>query len=480
MIFEEYNKIEGFTFNRRLEASDWRYSATALGIKRFLNFHSLPYRSRKRNFYYNIEDISNEKDDRNYLAFVESYFHEYMHHIKILELLKFESNEENIKEINDKLSANTIMKRIFKEIKYDGKNKDEIKILISKNKDDIIRDTYINGKKMYAKYCNTSKYRTQKGEVCRLLGFYVDTGRKLRSLGFGFNKNARIYNDELEFDFIPFAFTKGIEAIFINNNISMENIFITNDRFVNKIQNINEWKNSFFNYVKGSQYIDYDVEIIKKVMELEGYKNNYYESFYLRSPTINIFKELSERRDKQYIVKILKLPIKINESEIRLINEVINCIINLRNLDELINSFFKLKIDNQASILAILININTVIYKNLDRLEGNMDNDKYLKTTRDTAFDVLNKLKEMGNENKIKTYRHKLISAIVTNDYDHFIEIMLQLSSYTEIAFIFMHELIADFETNKNLAYAFINSLIENKEKSDEKDKNKNEKENEK
>ena len=66
---------------------------------------------------------------------------------------------------------------------------------------------------------------------------------------------------------------------------------------------------------------------------------------------------------------------------------------------------------------------------------------------------------EKNLENKMKGYRQKLTSSIVAKDYDRFIEIMLQLSSYTETAFPFLHELIKDFEGNKNLAYEFINNL---------------------
>ena len=61
-----------------------------------------------------------------------------------------------------------------------------------------------------------------------------------------------------------------------------------------------------------------------------------------------------------------------------------------------------------------------------------------------------------GQENKIKGYQQRLANTLISKDYNRFIEIMLQLSSYTQVPFI----LIEDFESNKNLAYNFINSLI--------------------
>lgn len=96
-----------------------------------------------------------------------------------------------------------------------------------------------------------------------------------------------------------------------------------------------------------------------------------------------------------------------------------------------------------------------------------MDKEKYLASSIKTAMSLVAKLKNSGNENKIKTYRHKLTAALVANDSDRFIEIMLQLSSYTETPFVFLHDLIADFDSHKNLAYAFVNALMENDYKSE-------------
>ena len=91
-----------------------------------------------------------------------------------------------------------------------------------------------------------------------------------------------------------------------------------------------------------------------------------------------------------------------------------------------------------------------------------MDKDKYLGMAAMNAKSVVEYFKKNTAENKIKSYRQKLTSAIVARDYDRFIEIMLQLSSYTQMAFPFLHKLISDFEVNKNLAYAFVNRLLDN------------------
>ena len=68
------------------------------------------------------------------------------------------------------------------------------------------------------------------------------------------------------------------------------------------------------------------------------------------------------------------------------------------------------------------------------------------------------------------SYRSKLIGALVANDNDRFIEIMLQLQSYTQVPFEFLHYLIVDFEGNK-IKHDFVNQLnfgLENEEKKEE------------
>lgn len=309
-------------------------------------------------------------------------------------------------------------------------------------------------------------FRKPKAEVCRLLGYYVDTGRKLKSLGFGFDKKARSYEDAEEFDFIPFAFSKGMEAIFIHNNMDIQSLEQSFNWMNGTLENLDEWRGRFYNYIKGEEYLEYDVEIIKKGMENDDDKNEYYSNLFLRETAIDIFKELSTRKDKESLFKGMKSFIKINENYyINIMNEVTDSIINLCDIDSLIDML--LKKGGPSFVNAMLIRINVVIYSHLSRLGEGMDKEKYLASSIKTAMSLVAKLKNSGNENKIKTYRHKLTAALVANDSDRFIEIMLQLSSYTETPFVFLHDLIADFDHNKNLAYAFVNALIENDYKSE-------------
>ena len=65
-------------------------------------------------------------------------------------------------------------------------------------------------------------------------------------------------------------------------------------------------------------------------------------------------------------------------------------------------------------------------------------------------------------KNKIESYRQKLTSSIIFKDYDRVCQILLQLSNYSGVEFGFIYDLFDDFESNKDLAYTFINALSKN------------------
>lgn len=62
-------------------------------------------------------------------------------------------------------------------------------------------------------------------------------------------------------------------------------------------------------------------------------------------------------------------------------------------------------------------------------------------------------------ENKLRTYRTKLLSAMVGNNYDKASQILLHLSIYSGVHFPFASEIFADFEQNKDVLYTFIEAL---------------------
>ena len=57
--FEE----NSFNYNRRIEPSDWRYSAAIVGMIRFFKDRNIPYSVKGRYLYYNFEDVCNDGKD---------------------------------------------------------------------------------------------------------------------------------------------------------------------------------------------------------------------------------------------------------------------------------------------------------------------------------------------------------------------------------------------------------------------------------
>lgn len=472
--FEE-NSI---SYNSRIEPSDWRYSAAIVGMIRFFDDRKIAYSSKGRYLYYNFEDIHNESNDlegdRNYLLFAEKWFSDKMHHKELgIRLEQSEFTEEQISEINKILSVNiVVMKEVFKGVKFDGTNKKQIEQLIEDNRLKLIKGIFSNANSGYKKFINNSKYRSESGEVCRLLGFCVDTGRKTKSIGFCFDKESRTFNDEVEFDFIPFAFSQSGSSIFINNNTSIKYLLQSNGEMnyflKQQFENQKTWNSVFYSYSEGAGFIDYDVEVIVKNMETD-----YYESMFIRQPAIKIFKNIADNRDfSDSLANVFKRHIKVNDNYyINVMQEVTDSILNELSLDDLIERLMKLEYDTESNTpetfcLSRLIYINEIIYKNM---EGNMEKTPEFKGSSAAASQVVQYFISNRQENKIKGYQQRLANTLISKDYDRFVEIMLQLSSYTEVPFVFMHKLIQDFEANKNLAYNFINSLIISSKRKDEK-----------
>ncbi|WP_158520808.1 type I CRISPR-associated protein Cas8a1/Csx8 [Finegoldia magna] len=461
-------------FNRRICPSDWRFSASIVGMIRFFEEEEIEFDISEDGFYlyYNYEDVSEENDEK-YFDYVEKTYHDSLHHTVLEDLLRInDKSEEQIKIIKEKMNGNSIMKKVLKGIDFeDDKN---ILEKISGNREEIIRDTFKNAKFGYAKFANSNKIRSEEGKVCRLNGYYVDTSRKTKSIGFAFDDKTRNYNDFIEFDYIPFAFTQDRESVFINNNISVILLKNSNDALVNKNQdkgklsyklNKNFRNEIFYNFSEASSFIDYDVEVILKSQD-----NDFFETIFVRKEAIEIFESISKiDSEKQYIQKALKYKIKINDDYyIDILNYVTNSVLNLQVLDKLIVFLFRYKFniksnDNKRAeksdygfLISQLIRVNKLIYR---KLYDGGDNNMTYKNVYESAEEVKRKLKEKNMENKLGSYRSKLIGALTANDKDRFIIVLLNLSSYAQVQFDFLTLLTKDFDLYKNVAFDFVSKL---------------------
>ncbi|MEF9992352.1 MAG: type I CRISPR-associated protein Cas8a1/Csx8 [Peptostreptococcaceae bacterium] len=457
-------KIKDSKYDTKIEASDWRFSAAILGLMQYLSHHNFDFEVDDEYLLYNSQDIDEEK----YLQFIEYKYSGELHHTVVESILSSDDiSDGQVKIVNEKLIANTIMKKHFNKIKFDGSNKEQILNIISKNRSEIAKETFGKKSNLYANYISVNmkapiELFKEEQNYCRLVGYSCsDENRKSNSIGYNFVKNNYVSSDILEFDFIPLAFTGDREAFFINDNFTLQRLKNTNYILAKKVEldqgteskNIDARQSLFKGIIESADFIDYDVEVIFKDKEKE-----YFETLYFRKDVINILKEL---KNSNFNYKSICFSYKINEKYyINIQKEVTNSILNNIVLDEIIELILKDKekkdrrLKNNSYLVNQLININVLIR-----------GDKEMKDRLKGSFACAKQVAEILPSNKIDSYRQKLTSSIIFKDYDRVCQILLQLSNYSNIEFGFVYDLYENFEDNKDLAYTFINALSKNKDK---------------
>ena len=487
-----------YGFDTAISASDWKYSAAITGLMYYFKELEKKYEIKKITIdeitdsylLYNKEDINEE----NYLDFIEKFYSKYsedtLAHKKLENQLKHskEFTPEIIKNIKENMSENTILKKIFSKIKFDGTNKDEVLKLLDESRYSIIKETFRNKKDLYDNYCQTSRL-LEKGDnsPCRLKGYYFDPNRKSKATGYNFISSSVDYFDDEVFDFIPFAFTgSSYETIFLNDNLDLEILENMNyklrEYFFEEKENeterlkslkqekaIKEKKNEeievnqnsvplkklFLNILqKKVDYIKYGMEIIYKNRDKE-----YFETWYLRNESIKIFKKIED-------FSKLDIRIKITDKYyFNLLDEIFSSILNLSSLRNSILYLLKERekfIKNNNKIIekynyAInqLIKVNQII-----RNGGKKVNWKLKNSIENCASAVTNKIEE----NKLASYRQKLLSSVVAKNHKRILDILTQLSVYSQVHFNFVFDYIENQTENEDIIHYFILQLVPNNE----------------
>lgn len=260
----------------------------------------------------------------------------------------------------------------------------------------------------------------------------------------------------MEFDYIPFACTTSRESIFVNNNYSLAECFKLNDVLET------EFKRSEAEKQRSSilwmlriirEYFEYNVEIITKKRG-----QDFFQTVYLRKEAIEVLQQL-EADSYRYIFDVLAKPCICAKDYVPVEKIVTEHILNLVCLDDFIDRL--LKDDGHGYLIKALLKINILLKR------GGSDMNKKMKAAYAAARAVAGKLEE----NKLKSYRQKLLSSIIANDNDRFKQILIQLSLYSEVDFSFALDLFDDFEANKDIAYTFIVELKKDRnDKNDRKD----------
>lgn len=454
------------SFDTRMYPSDWRFSATIVGLIRYFKYFNIEYYMDEDCIEYNQNDLTEEK----YIEFVNYEFKHLLTHKKMLSILNNEIiTDEQIKEINDFIkNGPKIIQDVFKGITFDGSNQNILINIILDNEISIIKGTYYKSSRMYRNYCNAdSKKDVAKIEfllpkeddyksTCKLNGYYVDVAKKGKSICYNFDKDTFIGGDIKEFDFIPFAFSHSSKSIFVNNSISIQTLLNIHS-MINQIMDDEISPNTLKYLVESIKVIgeknltNYNLEIIVKDMN-----NDYYETLYFTENVINIFMN-SKRLQFLYGFRNSDLDISFFDILYRISNNLI--------LDDLIIKLIKLRYNSSSPFvksydIESLIDLNYLIYG-----KGEYTMNKAQSSAYRSAKDVSKVLSQKNATNKIKSYRDKLTSAMSLGNKQKILEILTHISNFTNIQIGIIYDLIEDFDKNKNLVYTFIMSLEkENKE----------------
>lgn len=473
--------IEHPLYDTLLLPTEWRYSAAIVGLIRFFDFIEQT-EGKKLYTYTNNEDkdryvvysdiggyiqgiLYNSTDltEERYLLFCENWYGREFRHRNVEWLLTHikEFSQDNINDINSYLngtSSNTVMKKIFKGIKFDGTNTDTILNLIDEHRLEIIKETFRYKTTMYRNFANTNKLMSDTNPHCRLLSYDLDEGRKSKAASYYFDTSTFIASDIYEFDFIPFAFTYTKIGFFVNSNTSIEALVKCNNQLKEKMdveeQIINnrvirdgDQTKLIKAMLHSDDFLNCDVEIICKDREHES-----FDTMLIRKQALQRLKKIYDNYNLRYVHKY-NYNYWLNVEE-----ELIRCCLNYTYLDKLLEQLLLLsRMDTESRTIQI---IQPLVQINMEWKGVNQTMQDTIERAKKVGYYIGKTIKEKNGENKVKSYKNKLINATVSHDRERVLEIMLQLSGYTDGEISTIYDILDNPDNWSDIAISFTNAMI--------------------
>lgn len=473
--------IEHPLYDTLLLPTEWRYSAAIVGLIRFFDFIEQT-EGKKLYTYTNNEDkdryavysdifgyiqgiLYNSTDltEERYLLFCENWYDREFQHRNVEALLthikKF--SQDNINDINSYLngtSSNTVMKKIFKGIKFDETNTDTILNLIDEHRLEIIKETFRYKTTMYRNFANTNKLMSDTNPHCRLLSYDLDEGRKSKAASHYFDTSTFIASDIYEFDFIPFAFTYTKIGFFVNSNTSIEALVKCNNQLKenmdveeqiinNRVIRDGDQTKLIKAMLHSDDFLNCDVEIICKDREHES-----FDTMLIRKQALQRLKKIYDNYNLRYVHKY-NYNYWLNVEE-----ELIRCCLNYTYLDKLLEQLLLLsRMDTESRTIQI---IQPLVQINMEWKGVNQTMQDTIERAKKVGYYIGKTIKEKNGENKVKSYKNKLINATVSHDRERVLEIMLQLSGYTDGEISTIYDILDNPDNWSDIAISFTNAMI--------------------
>lgn len=473
--------IEHPLYDTLLLPTEWRYSAAIVGLIRFFDFIEQT-EGKKLYTYTNNEDkdryavysdifgyiqgiLYNSTDltEERYLLFCENWYDREFQHRNVEALLthikKF--SQDNINDINSYLngtSSNTVMKKIFKGIKFNETNTDTILNLIDEHRLEIIKETFRYKTTMYRNFANTNKLMSDTNPHCRLLSYDLDEGRKSKAASYYFDTSTFIASDIYEFDFIPFAFTYTKIGFFVNSNTSIEALVKCNNQLKenmdveeqiinNRVIRDGDQTKLIKAMLHSDDFLNCDVEIICKDREHES-----FDTMLIRKQALQRLKKIYDNYNLRYVHKY-NYNYWLNVEE-----ELIRCCLNYTYLDKLLEQLLLLsRMDTESRTIQI---IQPLVQINMEWKGVNQTMQDTIERAKKVGYYIGKTIKEKNGENKVKSYKNKLINATVSHDRERVLEIMLQLSGYTDGEISTIYDILDNPDNWSDIAISFTNAMI--------------------
>ena len=471
--------IEHPLYDTLLLPTEWRYSAAIVGLIRFFDFIEQT-EGKKLYTYTNNEDkdryavysdifgyiqgiLYNSTDLTEERYFCENWYDREFQHRNVEALLthikKF--SQDNINDINSYLngtSSNTVMKKIFKGIKFDETNTDTILNLIDEHRLEIIKETFRYKTTMYRNFANTNKLMSDTNPHCRLLSYDLDEGRKSKAASYYFDTSTFIASDIYEFDFIPFAFTYTKIGFFVNSNTSIEALVKCNNQLKenmdveeqiinNRVIRDGDQTKLIKAMLHSDDFLNCDVEIICKDREHES-----FDTMLIRKQALQRLKKIYDNYNLRYVHKY-NYNYWLNVEE-----ELIRCCLNYTYLDKLLEQLLLLsRMDTESRTIQI---IQPLVQINMEWKGVNQTMQDTIERAKKVGYYIGKTIKEKNGENKVKSYKNKLINATVSHDRERVLEIMLQLSGYTDGEISTIYDILDNPDNWSDIAISFTNAMI--------------------
>lgn len=408
-----------------LHNGDWRHSSALLGVYRYLKYFDCDFKKGIDYIEFDENDITKER----YLLYVEETYDKIMRHKRLEEFIE----KGLVKEANQIMSSNTTYKKIFK-IKFDGENKEDVLRVLNENRLTLIESHFTFN--IYDRFCNKNLFFSEASKCCRVNSYYVDLAKKSKSLSWGFDNKAFDTEDTIYFDFILLGFSNSDTPYFINANMSVDSLSranYSNEEFYTSLTRM-------------TKHMFYDVEVILNDVSVS---KNIFKTFFLTKDRINdiLSVDKEDYKDIDRIFKLSKVYTLTKREYINPLSLVSELIIKSVDLSKLLNILLK---EDNAYLVGKVAKINSKLKRG----------DNMRKEIGIAISDAI-KVKQNIEKNKLLSYEKRLVTCLCSNNYDKFKQVLLQLSSYSQVHIRCSTLLFEDFERNKDLAYVFVNSLKE-------------------